>query len=523
MLELLRLAISLVAGALLLARSVAADPLGVKLNPPLAPGQSVSTFQLSSDGSRAVFAVGGGGGVFSVPSEGGVPVRLDAGGSTFQFRISPDVTTVVLAARFPPGAPLALYAVPIDGGDLTSLAPDPADWRVSADGSRVLFIDAEGVKAVPIEGGAVSLLSAPLGPNRFLQTFVEQADGSILYLEYECEWDCEFVVGKELFIVPAAGGPALSLAAVAGEGNAITLFGASPETSRVFYRTSEDWIEGRVLYSVPATGGAATQVSAPLGASGQIWDATLSLDGSRVLYFARTTFNAPIELSSVPIEGGAITPLSPAGAQVSSDRSRWRLSPGGGRIVYLAGSAFHSVPVAGGASTQLGPTLLPAASTSLMQISPNDLWVLYRGEQTAGVVELFSVSLLGGPRVRLNAPLPAGGDVASGRFTPDSTRVVYTADQETDGVQELWSVPNRGGTRTKLNPPLTPGGGVAEIAVSAERVVYVADQDVDGVRELYSSPLPPPPPSPRRCGLLGAEAAAMVAACGALRRRRSRR
>ena len=72
--------------------------------------------------------------------------------------------------------------------------------------------------------------------------------------------------------------------------------------------------------------------------------------------------------------------------------------------------------------------------------------MVYRADQkTAAVFELYSVPL-GGPAVagvKLNGALVAGGNVSGvHQFSPDSSRVVYRADQDTDEVFELYMTSN---------------------------------------------------------------------------------
>jgi hypothetical protein len=61
--------------------------------------------------------------------------------------------------------------------------------------------------------------------------------------------------------------------------------------------------------------------------------------------------------------------------------------------------------------------------------------------------------------------------------------VLYLADQTTDTVNELFSVPSAGGTPVKLNGTLVPGGDVLshQCSPNSSRVLYVADQKTDGV------------------------------------------
>ena len=122
--------------------------------------------------------------------------------------------------------------------------------------------------------------------------------------------------------------------------------------------------------------------------------------------------------------------------------------------------------------------------------SPNSSLVLYRAEQNSdGLMELFSVSSGGGTPVRLNATLVAGGNVVRASFSPDGSRVVYLADQDTNEEFELYAVPSFGGSPVKISGPMTGGGNVIDWQFSpdGQRVVYRADQDVDEQFELYSA------------------------------------
>ncbi len=69
--------------------------------------------------------------------------------------------------------------------------------------------------------------------------------------------------------------------------------------------------------------------------------------------------------------------------------------------------------------------------------------------------------------------------------------MVYTANQDTVGVREIYSVPLDGSASpTKLNGTLPSGGGVNDsfqISPDSSRVVYTADQDTNEVYEIYSA------------------------------------
>ena len=137
------------------------------------------------------------------------------------------------------------------------------------------------------------------------------------------------------------------------------------------------------------------------------------------------------------------------------------------------------------------------------RITPDSSRVVYRSDQDIdNVFELYSVPVQGGTVTKLNPPLVAGGNVLGDststpfllegfQITPDSSRVVYRADQTTDTVNELFSVPVAGGVATRLNPPLLSGRDVAAFLISPDgtRVVYLADQDDNGTNELFAVPV----------------------------------
>ena len=200
---------------------------------------------------------------------------------------------------------------------------------------------------------------------------------------------------------------------------------------------------------------------------------------------------------------GRLHPEFPSGRSIDWD---YLISPDGSFVVYRVGdenppyttygkAELYSVPIAGGSVVKLNSTLVAGGSVTSFHISPDSTRVVYSADQdTDGTLELYSVSISGGSVTKLNPTLVAEGDVSSYYyFSPDSTRVVYTADQDIDNVLELYSVPIGGGSVTKLNATLANGGNVEtynyQISPDSMRVVYRADQDTDEVMELYSVPI----------------------------------
>jgi len=187
------------------------------------------------------------------------------------------------------------------------------------------------------------------------------------------------------------------------------------------------------------------------------------------------------------------------------DVTDFQITPDGSKVVYIADQNTDNVfelfvvPIEGGAPLKLnaplvanGDVLNPARffEAVAFQISPDGSRVVYSADQNIDdVFELFSVSINGGPVVKLNGNLTSDGDIELFKISPDGTRVVYFADQDINDVPELFSVPINGGAVVKLNTDLVAGRRVFpffDISSDSSRVVYSADQSIEGEEELFS-------------------------------------
>ncbi|MGE3244053.1 MAG: hypothetical protein AB7G28_25885, partial [Pirellulales bacterium] len=189
-------------------------------------------------------------------------------------------------------------------------------------------------------------------------------------------------------------------------------------------------------------------------------------------------------------------PTLPAGSDVT--RGSQRFSPNGSRVLYHADQnadevfEIFSVPSGGGTSVRLNGPLVALGDVNAagLQFSPDSARVLYTADQIIDeTVELFSVPSAGGASVKLSGDMVAGGDVVDDAvFSPDSSRVLFRADRRVDDVVELFSNSSAGGLPTLLNAPLVPNGDVVRAAFTpnGNEVIYLADQDVDEEFELFA-------------------------------------
>ncbi|MCA9051076.1 MAG: hypothetical protein KDA89_20210, partial [Planctomycetaceae bacterium] len=131
-------------------------------------------------------------------------------------------------------------------------------------------------------------------------------------------------------------------------------------------------------------------------------------------------------------------------------------------------------------------------------ISPDGQTVVYIADQDSNdVLELYSVSISGGPVTKISGPMVSGGDVGSpslGSLNPhflitaDSSRVVYLADQDVNGRVELYSVAMDGSDMRRISGDLQVNGDVSQFRLSPDGrfAVYLADAETDSRSELYS-------------------------------------
>ncbi|MBX7158543.1 MAG: hypothetical protein K1X66_09185 [Verrucomicrobiae bacterium] len=237
-------------------------------------------------------------------------------------------------------------------------------------------------------------------------------------------------------------------------GGSIVDFLMSSNGNQVVFKAFKDSLNSFELYSVPTVGGPTIKLNGPFAPSQDVLDFLISPDSSRVVYRADQDVNSLFELYSVPITGGPATKLN--GPMMGDAQAEFRVSPNSSRIVYLA------------------------------------------DQDVSGLYELYSVPLTGGNVIKLNAPLVFNGDVlgddASGpgfAISPDSSSVIYRADQEINTFYELYVVPITGGLVTKLNDATVTNVANFQISPNSSRVVYrsVISTNLFGSGNLYSVPM----------------------------------
>jgi len=531
------------------------------LSPPSTPGAvygDVSAFQPTPDGLQVVYhtsiaeslhVVGSGGGSAALP----IVVDRTYGPQAASLVFSPGSERVafiaaglasssakLLSAPLRPPGPAVVVSAPVLDGEripyLQALSP-----RFTPDGETLVF--ASGTQfftsgdfrlyRAPVDGSALPVRLNGTGNDAVL--WDADVSSSASGRAFELAPDGTRVVYAarassgttiELFSVPIDGSAAplrlsrLTQVATGVYGN----WELTPDGAYVVYVADQE-VRGRFeLYSVPIDGSAlpgklsSTPVTGgDVGTfsegTGLIGFVRISSDGLRVAYLADQDTDDQFELYSAPVDDSAapikLSGVLPSDADVSSF---FQLDPTGTSAFFRADSEtdgvleLFTVPLDGssaplklsGTLVAGGDVLATATRDGLVRFGQGR--VVYAADALQDeVIELFSVPVDGSAApVRLNAPLPSGGDVAVWLTTADGSTVLYRADQTTNDVFELWRVPLDGSSApVRINLALPAGGDVepdVRVIARGNRLFYRADQDVNDEFELYTLRLEPRTP-----------------------------
>jgi hypothetical protein len=438
----------------------------VKLNGTLVSGGAVSSFAISPDSQTVVYRASQDEAakieLYAAPIGGGPVTKLNSffapGGNVEDFRISPNSGRVV--------------------------------FRLDAQGD-----DALDLVSVAMAGGAAVVLSeAIVGRDTVAYDFSSNMS-RVVYIADE-----NGAGNFELFSILPGGGSKVKLNPTVGGSDVLT-FQISPNSINVIYLGDYNTSDVPELYTVPLTGGSSVMLNTPLGSSRAVTSFAVTGNSARVVYRADQNADEEYGLFSVSAGGGAVTNLLsgmvlPPGGDVAG----YEITPDSLWVVFLVDSPLgvssleaRSVPTVGGSQTPLWlPSHNGTGNGITFAISPDNTRVVFRVD--LGVDESFELYsfTLGGVAAPLSGALPAGADVSYFGIAPDSTRVAYLADQDLDGRVEIYSAPIGGGGPVRLNGLMTTGGQVADeqaalaFSPNSTRVIYRANQQIADSFELYS-------------------------------------
>jgi hypothetical protein len=294
-----------------------------------------------------------------------------------------------------------------------------------------------------------------------------------------------------------------------GSFGGVTRVDFSADGRRVVYQGDLE-VDGRSeIWSVVPWGSPATAVklNVPVVGAG-VGFLRLAPVGNRIVYVAQTV--AGQQAWSVPATGpSALGARLDPPLEADEMILALEFSPDAARVAlqFLDNSAqtarVFAAPVAGPASAAvlLADTIPGDCAPFFTRFTPDSARALYIGFCPPGFVprQVWSVPA-GGPAnaaVSLAGSFATGGSIQGLLVSPDSQRVVFSADRLVDERVELWSVPVAGPAAAivRLNPTLVANGDVQtgfQISPDSTRVAYIADQVSDERFFPYSVPIAGP-------------------------------
>ncbi len=362
-----------------------------------------------------------------------------------------------------------------------------------------------GLLAVlPLSLPAATKLSPPMVSGGNVTLHRISPDGSRAV--YRADQDTDEVF--EFYSVPLGGGSSVKISgAMVSGGDVHSAFAFTPDGTRVVFvadREADDVLE---LYIVPTDGSAPpTKLNGKLVSGGDVdpFDFEITPDGSLVVYLADQEVDGQVELYSRPIDGGRVSvklngPLLVGDGEVKS----FKISSDSNRVAYRAiqdleftDELYSRLIDGSGSATKLnGPLVRGGDVDFFFDISPDGNRVVFRADALIDQkLELFSRPIDGSGSLKtINAPLASDDSKVGGfRITPDSSRIVYTAEQDKPNTSELYVRPIDGnGNSMRLSGPLDSGEAVFidDMSPDGTVVVYLADQDGNGRQEAYSVPI----------------------------------
>jgi hypothetical protein len=388
---------------------------------------------------------------------------FNANWEVLDYQISPDSTQVVYRVRMIGTGSTQLYSAPILSGPATPLAGAVGgtavtvqdDYKIAADSLRVVFREN---KIFPYTFTGMALVSARLDGSSYtvLENFPSFGLPAVAISDFEVSADAAYVVYRkgigspiitQLYSLPVAGGTSvrLSLSAPSSTSNVAADYAISLNAATVVFKAANVSTDTQDLYSVPIRAGISPVPLVPFGGllfpGKTISQFAISPDSSRVVSLNDKFLVGAFVLYSTPIGGGTSVKFTS-----SSDIISFAISPDSAYVVFPS-DTLYSAPLAGGTITPLTPAATPGAGR--YRISPDSSRVVFIGANGA----LYSNRITGGTATKLSGTMVAGGSVGSfvggsdGPFniSPNSARVVFSADKETDNTFELYSSKIDGG------------------------------------------------------------------------------
>ncbi len=362
-------------------------------------------------------------------------------------------------------------------------------------------------------GGGSAIVVLPAGTNTSADvvqgSYVWAPDGSrIAYLA-----DVNTAGLFEVLTSTPNGSDIKQLNATLTAGQEITDHAWDPGSSRIAYRANQGTNAEYDLYVAAAdtanSGTGVADTSGSTTADVQAGTVSWAPDGSRLAFIADLVSDGINELFTVLPDNSA-APLR-INANITGQKDvigtpSW--APDSSRIAYVSDinsqgtfELFTSQPTVANTGTKVSGTLTattdvetePGDNLAAPAWSPDSTSLIYVADQdNAGKKEVYVGAADGSGNTKVSGATMLGNASISGdgeSWAPDGSQILYRADQDVLGTVSLWTSTPSGGSNTKLTEPTpadtTPLSGSDKWSPDSSYVAYAADQDTSGVIELF--------------------------------------
>ena len=376
-----------------------------------------------------------------------------------------------------------------------------------ADGMNSLIKASDELPGVNCDYGGVRIDS---GPDRNGNGILDV--GAIASTAYICSYKAlsfsglVFVADKnldnmdELFRTTVDGSSQIKLAGPLTSTGRVVSFKISPDRTKVAFKMEhDDTTSPQVLYvksllnQLPAI-----NVSGTLVTGGNVGHYHWSPDSSRLAYMADQDIDEKKELYTVFPDGTGNVKVSGTMIDGGNVSVIFRWSPDSSQLAYKADKdiegtfELYTVLPDGMDNIKVSGSLVAGGNVLDFQWAPDSSRLAYRADQNSDEVrELYTVSPGGMDNVKVSGNMVAGGNVSHSvyyKWSPDSSRLAYMADEDTDWVIELYTVFPDASNNNKVSGPMVGGGTVSRFRWSPDssHIAYLADKETDGTDELYT-------------------------------------
>lgn len=337
------------------------------------------------------------------------------------------------------GAPVKVNGPLIASGDVGTFvwADDSFHLAYVADANVILKMEAF---VTTISGGAVRVSPNSMHDNGIVTELAWRPGSTRLAYLADLDADADF----EVTLVDANGA------------NSVTVNGAgtqhsprwAPSGARLAFLTNSTGNAQDRLFTITSSGAGITEVSS-LATGGNPAASSVTAyawkpDGTSLAFVADRDVNGRAELNVVAAAGGAVTNVStvPAGADVLD----FAWSPGASLLAFRRTDAVTFLPELHVVfDTGVADTIL-ADDDGVLGVqeygwSPDGNRIAYTADHALNnALDLFIANVLGGPIAdpQLSAGLLPGQSVDTFAWNPDSTRLLFIADEDTTGLEDVF-------------------------------------------------------------------------------------